>query len=175
MENQELTIYPKKRRAVQALLLFIVFTICSLAVTAEHWGGWILALLGAVGGIFSVLMMTPRYNYLRLFAEGFEVRNLFKSDRYSWSDVERIALYDIRGNGYNLAVFIFSQTGGKKTGLGEMMAKMAELGRALDNACSRCSSVNAVDIDYYLPRHYEKSPQEIVEVMNEWKGKYSSN
>ncbi len=174
MENQELKIYLKKRRAVQALLLFIIFTFCSLAVATEHWGGWILAFLGVIGGLFSVLMMTPGYNYLRLDVEGFEVKNMFKSDRYSWSDIDRIAIYDIRGNGFNLVVFIFKQIDGKKTRLGQKMAKMAELGRALDNKRSRCCAINVVDIDYYLPRHYARSPQEIVGIMNEWKGRYST-
>ena len=140
MDMQNPTIYPKKRRAIQALILFIVFTGCGWAVTTEHWGGWILAAFGLIGLLFSVLLILPGLNYLRLDGTGFEIRDIFKVTRFQWQDIETIDLVDIRSNGYTLVVFIFTAASGRKTAMGRQLNKMAALGRSLDHNCiCRCN------------------------------------
>jgi hypothetical protein len=84
-----LLLKPRKTRQVRLLITSLIFVLIGVCMLEKHnMLGWLpLSFFGLAVLVFAVNLL-PNSSYLRLTNDGFEVRQLFRSNFYKWSDVQ---------------------------------------------------------------------------------------
>lgn len=95
---RELVLRPSRLRAALLVLVSALFTaIGAWMIACAEPKGWLVA--GFFGACLCVLFVNalPSASHLRLDASGFEVRSLFRSKTYLWSEIESFGVARIGG------------------------------------------------------------------------------
>ncbi|MFY7709048.1 STM3941 family protein [Tenacibaculum sp. MEBiC07804] len=153
MMKKTLILKTKKWKTLIYLIGCLIFIIPSLYFDSEFefidWIGFIFFGLGVV--IFGIQLL-PNSNYLKLNKEGFEVKNLYKSDFTKWTDIENFKVGDLKFRYYNKKMV------------------MIDYSESYNNyKTSRKISNYFSGSDGTLPDNYGMKTEELVKVLNEWK------
>lgn len=85
---EPLTLHPHKRTAWIVIAILGALTIgFAIAAVLVHWLIWVLFVPSACGLAMIWLTTLPGRSYLRLEADGFDIRTPFRSRRFAWRDV----------------------------------------------------------------------------------------
>ena len=128
---------------------FFVFT-GFLMLEDDPLMGWMSICFFSLGVIISLLQLIPSASYLKLTEEGFEVRNLYRSEFIKWSDVK---VFRVGSVGMNQMV-MYDYTGSHTK---------YKSGKKLSKFLSGSESA--------LPITYGMSAKKLADLMNEWKSK----
>ena len=138
-------------------LLIMVYSIClvSLGVWLKQSGwsflGWLTIVFFGLGVPLSLLMLLPNATYLRLDEEGFEMRSVFRNNRYRWTDVAGFTIGSLRG------------------------AKMIAIHFRHDfkpQRLARSMAAALAGMEGAIPNHYNAPLEEILEALNAWRQRY---
>jgi hypothetical protein len=89
--NDELVLKPSKLRQFRLLITGAIFTAGGVWMIASHnLMGWFVLLFFGLCLLVFVINLLPNASYLRLTKDGFEVKQLFRSNFYRWTDVQDI-------------------------------------------------------------------------------------
>ncbi len=152
--KNQLILYPSKIKNFLFLILCIGFVLIGIWMIIDKEPlGWFVALTFAIGIPVFVIMMLPGSTHLKLDKDGFETRTLFRCSTYSWKDI---------------SIFIPGKIGGNETVLFNFSPHYEgqEAGRKVALAIS--------GVEGALPDTYGKKAEDLAEIMNEWKSKYST-
>lgn len=160
MRNETKILKPNKLKTIGFLLISCFFVIFAFnMIKEEPLMGWIGISFFGLGIIVFIIQLLPNSTYLKLTNEGFEIRNLYKSDFTKRSDVKVFKIGTIPMHIYGgyvrqkkMVMLDYVKTH-KKHRRGKMASK------ALSGSHGA------------LPDSYGKSIEELVQIMNEWKSK----
>ncbi len=153
-KDDTLLLKPRKTRQVRVLLAGLIFvSIGILMVQAHNMLGWLLVTFFGLGVLVFAVNMLPNSAYLRLTKDGFEVRQLFKSFFYKWSDVQDFQTRVRLHHGIPIRTYVAFNFASTYTKLAKM--------RALAKAISGCEG--------QLPDNFGMEAQELAELMAQWK------
>lgn len=147
--GQTLTLYPKKERFI--FLFFMSLLFCIGGYWMVHNGnsfGWVAIAFFGIGLVIFPLSLLPNSTYLKLTAEGFELKTPIKSHFTKWSDVDTFFVGYIGSN--KSVVFNYSASYTRQ-------ATGRELSKALTGA------------EGAIGNNYDRSSDELAALMNEWK------
>lgn len=117
----------------------------------EAWGWLVLGFFGLAAALFLALLL-PGAEYLRLTAEGFEVRSLWRSHRQRWDDV---AVFHAGRIARNAMVLIdYAPTYARQRSARRLAAGIAGAEGA-------------------LPDTYGHSAEALAELLNDWRRRHS--
>lgn len=161
MIKETIILKPKKIKTIGFLLLSCLFVVLAFSLLDEKpFIRWISIVFFGLGVIIFIIQLLPGSTYLKLTHEGFEVKNLFRSNFTKWAEINafRIGIVpiDIYWNDFhfwwdwNKKMVLFDY---KKTRKGNFNSK------------------DVFDNQEALPDSYGMSVEELVQLMNEWKSK----
>jgi hypothetical protein len=85
---EPLVLQPKLRMAWIVIAILAVLTVgFAIGAVLVHWLIWILFVPSACGLAMVWLTTLPGRSYLRLEADGFEIKTPFRTRRFAWRDV----------------------------------------------------------------------------------------
>ncbi|NRD20954.1 hypothetical protein HNV08_12930 [Winogradskyella eckloniae] len=91
-----------KQNKLKNLILFLIssvfVTIGILMLKDKTLMGWFIISFFGLGIIVSLIQFHPNASYLKLTDEGFETKNLFRSNFTKWDDVKEFRQGHINGN-----------------------------------------------------------------------------
>ena len=88
MNEEKRILRPKPLKSIGLLFVSILFVACGfIFIKEDPFMAWITIIFFGLGVIVFVIQLIPNSSYLKLTKDGFEVKNLFKSDSTKWSDV----------------------------------------------------------------------------------------
>jgi hypothetical protein len=158
MKTDELILKPNKLKTFGLLLISILFVLVGFSVLEEQpLFGWTCIAFFGLGATVFLIQMVPNSTYLKLNEEGFEVRNLFRSDFTKWKDVKFFRIGSVPMPVYlgywrqKKMVMLEYQKTHKKHKIGKAASKMISGNHGA------------------LPDSYGMSVAELVELLNEWK------
>jgi len=149
-----ITFRPSKWKTLGLFLISLLFTLAGiLMINDGQMMGWFVSVFFGIGCLVFIAILLPNSSYLRLSEKGFEMRSLFKSSFTNWNEVDQ---FEPRYIGVNKMVFFkFNSNYEKSGGFKGMVEEMAKNEGA-------------------LPDTYGHSAEELAELLNEWKNKYSN-
>lgn len=97
---QRLVLYPSRLRWGLMALLCAGFTAIGVFGLDRHWGAWlVIAVFG--GGLLIVLLnLVPGASHLAVDAQGIQLRSLFRTHRFAWTDIAGFGVTRIGMNSY---------------------------------------------------------------------------
>ena len=147
--DQERVLYPRRLKALGLFAVCVPFVAIGVwMIVSGEWTGWLGVGFFGLGALVSLVMLVPNGFFLRLDAEGFHTRTLFKSQSYRWSDVDGFGVEFI---GLNKMV-VFNLSSGFDRHV---------LGRKVAAALSGWEAA--------LPDSYCMSPEVLAGLLNEYK------
>jgi hypothetical protein len=156
MDDEVIVLTGNKSKAVLLLLASAAFVAVGIALVADGKDmGWGVIIFFGLGLLTSIYMLTPNAIRLQIDKNGVEMKTLFKPMKLEWGDV----------NGFYVSHL---QTGYSKTKLigiefSESYKKM-RAGRQLSSALT--------GMEGGLPNHFNRSAEEICELLNKSKQKW---
>jgi hypothetical protein len=147
---------PSKRRMLTWVGVCLAFVAAGAFLTTTGEFVWGVAAVGffGLGAIVLGITLLPGASFLKLEREGFEVRSLYRSGSYRWSDVQEFRPVAIPPSGVMLAGFDFSPN-------------------ARPAAAWLSSSVAGVE--GCLPDTYGLSAEELAGVMEAWRTRHTES
>jgi hypothetical protein len=118
----------------------------------EAWGWLVLGFFG-LGAVLFTLLLIPGAEYLRLTAEGFELRSLWRTHRQRWDDIAAFHAGRIARNAMVLIDYAPTYT---------------------RQRAARRFSAGLAGTEGALPDTYGRSAESLAELLNEWRRRYSS-
>lgn len=107
--------------------------------------------------IYSFVRLLPGSSYLRLDKKGLKWQSIFYGDHYSWQDVSNFYV-----NKFGFVLFDVSEQGRSKSKLENQLSyDLQKVRRVFGQQAA-------------LPESYGKTPQQLADLLNSWKQKYSS-
>lgn len=122
----------------------------SYLIEENPFMAWMTIIFFGLGVIVFVIQLMPNSSRLKLSKDGFELKNLFKSDFTKWSDVDKFRVGYVGRT--KMVKYDFSREHNKYN-VGKKIAK------------SLSGSEGA------LPNTYGMKAKELAELMNDWKSK----
>ena len=155
MANSEiLTLYPSKIKHFLYLIGSLAFIVIGVILILNGQSvGWFPFTFFGICIIVFIINLIPGSSYLHLSKDGFKIRTLFRDQVIKWSDVKSFRSGYIGPN--KSVVFHFSSEH-KEHQEAKKWAK------------------SLAGVEGALPDTYGKSPKELADILNEWKGKYSN-
>lgn len=131
-----------------------LFTVIGVLMVREReaWGWLVLSFFGLGTALFTLLLL-PGSEYLRLTAEGFELRSLWRTHRQRWSDIAAFYAGRIARNAMVLIDYAPAYTGQRR---------------------ARRFATGLAGTEGALPDTYGYSAEALAELLNEWRRRYSS-
>ena len=162
---EELIFRPKKLKRLGLFIVSILLTAASITFLFTQNIFWII--FGVIGIIFfgagivaTFLNLMPNSCYLKLNESGFEFKGSFRKTFIKWDDVQKFYVTDPSAKmgikSIKVVAFDFSNSYNKQ-----------ELAREIAR--------NIGGSEAALPDTYGKKPEELAELMNSWKKKFSKN
>lgn len=149
MKEETKILKPKRLKTIGLLLISILFVILGIFLIENNsFQRWLGIIFFGICMIVFLIQLIPNSSYLKLTKNGFEIRNLFKSNYTKWSDVETFKTGYIRHS--EMVMFDFSKEHNKHN-IGKKIAKFL------------ASNEGA------LPNTYGMKATELAELMNKWK------
>ncbi len=149
--DKELTLYPRKSRAIGLLL------VCSAFVAIGIWmgfsgerPGFLCAAFFGLGIPAAVIQLLPGSTFLLIGSEGITFANLFRKTSLPWSVFEEFFVVTLRQTGikvHEMVGFNFVSTFDR-----------ARLGRAVAKVLGQCEGA--------LPDTYGKKAEELAAILN---------
>lgn len=118
-----------------------------------EYTGWFVALFFSICTVVFIVIFLPNSSYLRITNQGFEIRSLYRSNFTNWNEVKEF------GYGY---------VGGKKMVVFNYSPSHSKF-QTTKNVAKTLTSIEGA-----LPDIYGKSPEELAQLLNELKEKYSN-
>ena len=145
----ELILRPKKFAYLACAVLCAGFAASGFWASArgDQWG-WAVATFFSLMLLMFGFQLLPSASYLRLTTEGFWIRSLFRTHHYRWADIARFSVGSV--GQYRMVVFNFVEQYPSHRG-GRAFAKLL------------------ADFENALPDTYGRSPEELAEIMTDWK------
>lgn len=142
---------PNPIKTIAFLIVGALFVVIGFYLMEENpFMAWIAIIFFGSGVIVFAIQLMPDSSILKLSNDGFEVKNLFKSDFTKWSDVNQFRV------GYagqtKMVMFDFSRDH-KKHNVGKKVAKFLSGNEGA------------------LPETYGMKAKDLSELMNDWKSK----
>lgn len=113
--------------------------------------GWLTIAFFGLGVPLSLLMLLPNATYLLLDEEGFEMRSVFRKNKYRWTDVAGFYIGSI--SGAKMIAILFHPE-----------FKPQRLARSL--------AATLAGMEGAIPNHYNATLEEILEALNTWRQRY---
>jgi hypothetical protein len=154
MAGDELIIPGSRKKALLVLLIGTGFVVGGifLILKGEAWG-WLVA--GFFGPAIPVAlwMLSPNNSYLKLDRNGVEMKTFWRPMQIKWTDVDDFFVTTIYGN--KMVGIRYSST-----------YRSMNIGRKLASAIS--------GVEGALPNHFQSSPEEICEKLNQWRQRFGA-
>ena len=149
MKEEKKILRPNPLKTIGLLIVSVLFVTCGFYLIDKNpFLAWMIITFSCLGVIVFSIQLIPNSSHLKLTREGFEVKNLFKSDFTKWSDIEKFRV------GYagrtRMVMYDYSKEF-KKYKVGKKIAK------------SLSGSEGA------LPNTYGMKAKNLVQLMNHWK------
>ena len=142
------TLRPSHRKAVMMFLGSGIFLIGAISKASEgSLFGYIASVVFGLGLVFSVLLFIPNQAFLRLEAESFTFRNLFRTQTVRWATIRDFSVISV-GSTRMVAWNLVTRPA---TGSERATAKLLSV----------CVTT--------LPDTYGKKPQELADLMEEFR------
>jgi len=149
MKTQSNIFRPKKYKSIGLLILCLLFVFLGYNMLEEKTLiGWLSIVFFGLGAVVFAIQLIPSATYLKLSEEGFETRNLFRSDFTRWNEVK---VFKTGYVGSNKMVMLDYKETHSKYKTGKKLAK------------SLSGSEGA------LPNTYGMSVSKLVDLLNEWR------
>jgi hypothetical protein len=150
--QDELILRPSKMSMALFFIFCFAFTIIGgLMIHVGRRSGWFVAGVFGFGSLVFFLQLLPNCSFLELGPDGFTVRSLYRSHQYGWADVDHFAVTRVGVN--KMVAFDFS-SGYEK---GQTARRMA---------------TNISGYEGALPDSYGMKPEQLSELMSEWKARH---
>ncbi len=130
-------------------LLFVVIGVLTFNGTLIYWLG--IGFFG-LGSIVFALHLLPNASYLRLTSEGFTTCSLFRSHSYSWTEIENFAV----GYASRMKTVVYNYSSSYKN----------------QNALRKMNK-GIFGFEAGFPDTYGMSAEELADLMNNWKRRFS--
>ena len=105
--SDEQILRPSRWKTGLALLVSLVFVAIGVLLMDGSWEAWLAtAFFGLCSATFVVTML-PGASYLRLHQDGFEMRTLFRTTHFKWSDIGNIGVTSVNLN--RMVAFDFAE------------------------------------------------------------------
>jgi len=146
------TFAASRKKAVWLFLGSLCFIALGVWISSEKpWLGWITVAFSTLGIPASFAMFLPGAMYLKLDAEGFELKSLFNTHRTKWTDVAGFRIGTLHHNRMIAIVYHPSY-------------QRQKLGRALASSLAGMEGA--------IPNSYNASLDEILQSLDMWKSRF---
>ena len=149
---ESVTLYPRKTTALGLVVVSAGFVVAGVwMIRAGIWLGLLPAGFFGLGVLVGLVQLVPGSSYLRIDQAGFTFCSLFRKKSIPWSVVGEFFLVTIRQGGTDIRTMVawnFSP-----------LYEGARQGRRLSQAIAGCEGA--------LPDTYGKTPEELVDLLNE--------
>jgi len=154
MSTDELVIPGSKKKVLLVLFLGIGFVLVGifLILKGEPWG-WPVAGFFGLAIPAALWMLAPNNSYLKLDRVGVEIKTPWKPTQIKWDDVDEFFVATLYGNKMIGIRYSNSYRG-------------MEIGRKVASAVS--------GLEGALPNHFQGSPEEICEKLNQWRLRFGA-
>jgi hypothetical protein len=156
MIKETIILKPKKIKTLGFLLISCLFVILAFSCLEEKsFIRWISIIFFGLGGIIFITQLLPGSTYLKLTQEGFEVKNLFRSNFTKWAEINafRIGIVPIVIYWND---FFYWREWNKKMVMFDYKKTRKE----------NFNSKDVFDSQGALPDSYDMSVEELVQLMN---------
>jgi hypothetical protein len=154
MTDDKLILKPKATKTILLGIICLVFIVGGIMMTEqEGLKGWLIASFFGLGLIVFIIQLIPGSTQLTLTKEGFIMTSLFRSHLTKWSDVKAFKIGYLRRNKVVMFDYVDNHT-------------KHEIGKFIAKAIS--------DSQGALPHNYGLKVTELLNLMNDWKYKYST-
>lgn len=144
-----------KKQAVLLLLTSLALVAVSVvSVLNGKMFGWAGIVFFGLGILFAIYMLSPNAIRMQIDKNGIEMKTLFKPMKLAWSDV----------NGFYVAQ--------ARTGLSRTKMIGIEFSESYKNIRAARVSSAIIGAEGGLPNHFNRSPEEICEILNEAKQRW---
>jgi hypothetical protein len=141
--------YPKKSKLLLLLLASAAFVVIGvLAVRSGQAFGWLALVFFGACGIVCAMQFLPNCSHLRVSAKGIEIRSLWRTHRYEWSDI---------------SCFYVGSIGTNKM----VMFDLSPSYRRLKAARAISKAITGAEIA--LPDNYGMAAETLAEHLHQWK------
>ena len=107
--SQPVVYRPRKRKQLLLLLTSSIFVAGGLLMIHDGQAfGWLAVAFFGLGMVVFTLQLFPNCSYLRVSASGIEIRSLWRTHRYEWSDMSHFCAGIIGHN--KMVLFNFSSS-----------------------------------------------------------------
>lgn len=150
-DSSLVTFYPKKTKILLNLFISAIFVAAGITMINENaLLAWATIIFFGIAIIIFIIVLLPNSSYLRLSAQGFEIRTLYRTSFMEWNDVEDFGVGHIR-----LKKMVIL-----KLNSNNMLSKTAKVAKMLTG------------MEGALPDTYGMSADELSRILSEWKMKY---
>jgi hypothetical protein len=155
--SESLILLPSRKKLVSLLLGSLLFVVGGAWMIADgERNGWFAAGFFAICAFVVVIQLLPGASYLKLDSLGFTACTLFRKNTVLWSHVQNFDSYVVRyGHTKKMVGFNYKR------------------GFAPQSVALKLA-VQLSGFEGGLPDTYGKSAEDLVRVLNEWRGRYSS-
>ena len=105
--SDELVLRPSRWKTSLPLLVSVGFVAIGFLVMDGSWMAWLSLAFFGVGSLVLIVTMLPGASHLRLHADGFEMRTMFKTSHMKWSDIGEIGVTSVNLN--RMVAFNFAE------------------------------------------------------------------
>src|SRR5262245_17105691 len=98
LTTSEQILRPSPWKQGLALLVSLVFVTIGVLLMDGSWEGWLATGFFGLCSVTFVVTMLPGASYLRLHQDGFEMRALFRTTHFKWSDIGDIGVTSVNLN-----------------------------------------------------------------------------
>lgn len=155
MNDEAIVLTGNKKQAVLLLLASLALVAVSVvSVLNGKMFGWAGIVFFGLGIPFAIYMLTPNAIRMQIDKNGIEMKTLFKPMKLAWSDV----------NGFYVAQ--------ARTGLSRTKMIGIEFSESYKNIRAARVSSALIGAEGGLPNQFNRSPEEICELLNEAKQRW---
>jgi hypothetical protein len=101
------TLYPNRGKTVLVLVVCLAFVAVDVLLIHDRTPKyWFTLILFSLAALVMLVQLLPGSGSLTVSRDGIEVRSLFRTHRYRWSELSEFGVYRVRGNtfvGFNFS------------------------------------------------------------------------
>jgi hypothetical protein len=156
MSGEPQVLRPSKHRMLTWVGVCLAFVAAGAFLMTTGEFAWGVAAVGffGLGAIVLAMTLLPGASFLKLEREGFEIRSLFRSGSYRWSDVQEFRPVAIPPSGLTLVGFNFSRDA---------------------RPAAAWLSGSVAGVEGCLPDTYGLSAEELASVMEAWRTRHTES